>query len=241
MPVFGQPPGVGLERLKLGISDQFKAPRCPIWSKTRSFHAIEPARVRGRPNTPPRVSAGLIAAAGRQAHRHQRIHTSFSASTFRARPARNVCRLSTLSCASVVSRRRFTLYSAVSPSLPLKCWLPTSPGQEVPELDMNYCDPHRHFPQYHPSFHKTEPCFHSRQLVLSLSPHRCSQSTSGIRVGPHRVRTTAQRLWLWGSLHAGSCPATRALSYPDASVFSECNAFQLSPRAPAASLRSHLH
>ena len=29
------------------------------------------------------------------------------------------------------------------------------------------------------------------------------------------------------------------MSYPDASGFSECNAFQLSPRAPAASLRPH--
>ena len=39
---------------------------------------------------------------------------------------------------------RFTLYSVVSPSLSLKGWLPTSPGQEVPELDKNYFNPHRH-------------------------------------------------------------------------------------------------
>ena len=65
------------------------------------------------------------------------------------------------------------------------------------------------------------------------------QSTSGIRVGLHRVRTTAQRLWLWGSLQRTVGRAVRALSYPETSGFPECRAIQVSPQVPAASVRPH--
>ena len=77
--------------------------------------------------------------------------------------------------------------------------MPPSAGQEIPKLDMSYCDSHRH-----PL--STIPAPQDRALLPLTTacaiafPASMLQSTSGIGVGPHRVRTTAQCLWLWESL-----------------------------------------
>jgi hypothetical protein len=95
---------------------------------------------------------------------------------------------------------RFILYSVVSPSLSLKKMLvPTSTEQEVPELDMNYCDPHRHSLSTIPA--STRPSLASaHDSSCCRFPRVDAPEHVGYQVGPHRVRTTAQRLWLWGSL-----------------------------------------
>jgi hypothetical protein len=137
-------PGAGLEHLKLRASDLLKRLGAPTDRRHGPFHAIEPARVRGR-STPRQGYRPAHSCRGLPGpHRHQRIHISFPRPPFEHVLPGTCAGYPALSCTSVVSRTRFTLYSVVSPSLSLKGWLPTSPGQEVPDLDMNYCDPHRH-------------------------------------------------------------------------------------------------
>ena len=94
-------------------------------------------------------------------------------------------------------------------------------------------------PQYHPSFHKTESCFRSRQLALSLSPRRCSRArrVSGRTSSGTNHGSTPMAVGIF--CNARSCRAVRALSYPETSGFPECRAIQVSPQAPAASLRPH--
>jgi hypothetical protein len=98
-------------------------------------------------------------------------------------------------------------------SLPLavpEMLVPPSTGQEVPELDMNYCDPRRHSLSTIPA--STRPSLASAHAARAVAfPASMLQSTSGIRVGPHRVRTTAQRLWLWGSLQRTVVPRGESL------------------------------
>ena len=111
---------------------------------TVPLRAVEPARARDR---------SMRCQAHRSAHRcrgppsprrHQRTHF-VSASAFRARPARDVCReCPALFRASVVSRERFTLYSAVSLSLAFEHRCHPMQNQEIPKLGICYCDSHRH-------------------------------------------------------------------------------------------------
>jgi hypothetical protein len=198
-------PGVGIEHLNLRISEQPRHLGAKPDRRRGPYHAIEPARVRGRPTPrqgyrPAHSCRGLPGS-----HRHQRIHTSFPRPPFEHVLPGTCAGHPALSCASVVSRMRFTLYSVVSPSPSLKGWLPTSPGQEVPELDKNYFDPHRHSLSTIPA--STRPSLAStHDSSCCRFPRVDAPEHVGYQVGPHRVRTTAQRLWLWGSLQRTVVP-----------------------------------
>jgi hypothetical protein len=90
---------------------------------------------------------------------------------------------------------------------------------------------------------------HSLSPVFSLSTHDsyCRFRRVDARAhrlcinGPHRVRTTASRLWPCTSPQRWLCfkSAVRGLSYPEPPDFSGWRTFQASPQVPAASLRPH--
>ncbi len=64
---------------------------------------------------------------------------------------------------------------------------------------MNYCDPHRHSLSTIPA--STRPSLASAHDSTNCRfPRVDAPEHVGYQVGPHRVRATAQCLWLWGSL-----------------------------------------
>lgn len=65
-------------------------------------------------------------------------------------------------------------------------------------------------------------------------------SGSGTRFMLHRLRTTAQCLWLYVAPHSTlNRGAVTRLSYPETPSFLRCQLFQVSPHSPRALLHAH--
>jgi len=205
-----------------------------------SCHAVDPAKDRGRPT---RRQAGRSA---RDCRGLPGPHRREDGYTLRFR----VC-LSSTSCqgrvpdcpallrVSVVSRDGFLLYSAVSLSLAFAHRCHPVQGQEIPELDMSYCDPHRHPLSPIPAPARRISCLRSPRRSPELSPRRCSRAR---RVSGMDLIGYEPRLRACGCVdlcNAPSSGAIRALSYPETWSFLQCRVFQVSPRTPAASLPPH--
>jgi hypothetical protein len=91
---------------------------------------------------------------------------------------------------------------------------------------MNYCDPHRHSLSTIPA--STRPSLASaHDSSCCRFPRVDAPEHVGYQVGPHRVRTTAQRLWLWGSLQRRVVPCDLSLE------LSRDLGFPRVPRLPA--------
>jgi hypothetical protein len=119
---------------------------------------------------------------------------------------------------SVVSRISQTLLSQ-SPSLCFACAVPPDTAQrEAPTLVTSYC----------------ATCSATASTFPSLStPRRFPwpdvQSGSGTQFMLHRLRTTAQCLWLYVAPHSTLVGAVTGLSYPSTPDFSRCQLRQVSP------------
>jgi hypothetical protein len=61
----------------------------------------------------------------------------------------------------------------------------------------------------------------------------------GTQVMHHRLRTTASRLWLYGTPQRTFIGAVTRLSYPETPGFPRCRLRQVSPCSPHASLHAH--
>jgi hypothetical protein len=114
---------------------------------------------------------------------------------------------------------RFTLYSVSLPlAVPerLVADQPRTGGSRVRHELLRSSPP---LPQYHPSFHKTS-LASAHDSSCCRFPRVDAPEHVGYQVGPHRVRTTAQRLWLWGSLQrtivlcGESLELSRGLRFP---------------------------
>lgn len=113
-------------------------------TETGPLRAIELARVRGRSMRRQAHRSAHRCRGPPSPHRHQRIHTSFPRPSFEHVLPGTRAGHPALSRVSVVSRRRFALYSTVSLSLTREHRCHRVQGQEIPTLDMSYCDSHRH-------------------------------------------------------------------------------------------------
>ena len=99
-------------------------------------------------------------------------------------------------------------------------------------LDMSYCDSHRH-------------SLRTFSSLLAYGSLRCRfprvDAPEHVGYGQDIIEYEP-RLSAYGCMNLYNAPsggAVTGLSYPETSGFSECHAVQVSPRAPAASLRPH--
>lgn len=212
-------PGARLERLNLRTSDQFGA-TAPNSSKTRSLARYRTGQGSRSTDTLPGASVGSsLPRAAKPAPSSTDTHF-VSASTFRARPARNVCRLARLSLALRSYRARNLPSTQQSPSR----W-PSStgatrcrPGDSRVRHELLRPPPPP--PQYHSRLPQGRTLLPRSTACAVAVPASMLQSTSGVGIGPHRVRTTAQCLWLCGSLQRAverrgySLKLSRCLEFP---------------------------